>query len=271
MKFYGWKNELFAYKAALKYYRKLRYKEEERKKLEWLDKYGKKIKAFHNIHKGEDCFIIGNGPSLNKMNLELLKEYYTFGLNKIFLIWEKVDLSLDYFVAVNPFVIDQSIEEIKNLIKCPAFIRYNVDKPLPEKNHIFPIITNYGFGFSDDLVKGINEGGTVTYAASQIAFYMGFKRVFLIGIDHNFNQSGKENEVQTMKEVDANHFHPNYFTGQKWNLADLKSSEVAYQVAKRTYELNGRQMYDATIDGKLQIFEKISFEKALEIASKKVK
>jgi hypothetical protein len=36
-----------------------------------------------NQHKGQRCFIIGNGPSLRQTNLALLKDEVTFGLNRI--------------------------------------------------------------------------------------------------------------------------------------------------------------------------------------------
>jgi len=52
-------------------------------------------------------------------------------------------------------------------------------------------------------------------------------------------------------------------------LPDLETSEVTYQLAKCYYKLDGREIFDATIDGKLQIFPKIFYEEALKICTKK--
>ena len=54
----------------------------------WEKNESPRLDLFRNIHKDEDCFIIGNGPSLNKMDLGLLNDYYTFGLNKIYMLFE---------------------------------------------------------------------------------------------------------------------------------------------------------------------------------------
>jgi hypothetical protein len=98
---------------------------------------------------------------------------------------------------------------------------------------------------------------------------MGFKNVFLVGIDHSFKQEGNPNEKQIMKGEDVNHFDPDYFKGNQWQLADLEGSELAYRNTKFYYERTNRKIYDATIGGKLQVFDKIQFEEALTLAQKK--
>jgi len=243
----------------------------DREFLHWYLVYAKRLSKFSNLHKGEDCFIIGNGPSLNKMDLTLLKYYHTFGLNKIYLMFNKVDLNLSYHVAVNPLVIEQSVKEFESL-SCPSFISYkaanNLVRPLEHVNFIFsggsPTL------FQDDISLIIHEGHTVTYVTMQIAYYMGFKRVFLIGVDHNFTAKGSPNEQQLCAEVDQNHFDPNYFGNRQWHLPDLEASELFYRIANFFFTRNGRQIFDATLDGKLNIFPKISYEQALKIAKRKI-
>jgi len=98
---------------------------------------------------------------------------------------------------------------------------------------------------------------------------MGFKRVFLVGVDHSFKQQGGSHEVQVYKGDDENHFHPDYFKGQKWQLADVYGSEVSYHLANYHYLKDDRQIIDATVGGKLDVFPKISFEDALKMAKPK--
>lgn len=47
---------------------------------EWHLKHAKRLERFKNIHACESCFIIGNRPSLNKMDLSLLKDHHTLVL-----------------------------------------------------------------------------------------------------------------------------------------------------------------------------------------------
>lgn len=238
--------------------------------LYWFFRHSPRLEQFRDKHKGEDCFIMGNGPSLNKMDLTLLNNYHVFGLNKIFLLLGKVNLNLSYHVAVNPFVIEQSKQQIESL-QCPSFLSYFPAKdtiaPLP---HIHFLLTGGGpLKFHRDMRNFISEGWTVTYIALQLAYYMGFKRVFLIGVDHNFQAQGKPNETQFMQEDDKSHFDPNYFKGNYWQLPDLAGSEIAYHFARFHYEKDNRKIYDATVGGKLQIYEKIDFDVALKMCSKK--
>ncbi|MEZ5021720.1 MAG: 6-hydroxymethylpterin diphosphokinase MptE-like protein [Chitinophagales bacterium] len=229
-----------------------------------------RISAFKDIHKGEDCFIIGNGPSLNKIDLEKLNDYHTFGMNKIFLIFDRVPLDLSYFVSVNKLVVEQSTKEIENFT-IPCFIsKWAAQKSLKKKDNIFPIETcAVSKTFETDLTQSVPEGCTVTFFALQIAYYMGFERVFLVGVDHNFVQSGAPGEKQKHIEDDINHFDPRYFKGNNWQLADLEGSELFYRCADFFYKRNGRKIIDATHEGKLQIFPKIDYIEALRLAKKK--
>lgn len=236
----------------------------------WLQTESLRLKAFHDLHSGEDCFLIGNGPSLNKMDLRLLNDYYTIGLNKIFLLFEKTGLKIDYHVCVNRFVIEQCSQDFLNM-ECPSFISYKNRTEILENNEKVFFIgdVHSKWKFFEDITTGISQGSTVTYAALQIAFYLGFKRIFLIGVDHNFAQKGTPHKVEIMKGDDQNHFDPNYFKGMKWQLPDLAGSEKAYRLAKEHFEKNNRLITDATVDGKLNIFPKMKFEEALNVAVKK--
>lgn len=236
----------------------------------WLQFESDRLLKFKDIHKGKDCFLIGNGPSLNKMDLHLLNDYYTIGLNKIFLLFDKTNLKIDYHVCVNGFVIEQCASNFLEM-KCPSFISYkNRDNSLTGSEKIFFIGDVHSkLKFFEDITTGISQGSTVTYAAMQIAFYMGFSRIFLIGVDHNFTKKGDPHKVEILKGDDNNHFDPNYFKGMKWQLPDLDGSERAYKIAREHFEKDNRQILDATIDGKLTVFKKIPFEEALSTAQKK--
>lgn len=237
---------------------------------EWSKRHRPRLEAFHNRHAGEDCFIIGNGPSLNKMELHRLNEYSLFGMNKIQLIFERQPLDLSYHVCVNPLVIEQSLDDFRRL-DCPSFLAFqNCPRQVQESND-FQFLYSAGAPvcFRESILEPLNEGWTVTFVALQVAYYMGFRRVFLVGVDHNFVAKGKPNEVQVMEGDDASHFDTKYFGGQKWQLPDLEGSELAYRMARFFYERDGRQILDATVDGKLEVFPKIPLEEALAEAKKR--
>ena len=64
---------------------------------------------------------------------------------------------------------------------------------------------------------------------------------------------------------DPNHFTANYFgKGFRWQLPDLYRSEIAYRLARLAFEQNKREIVDATVGGKLDIFRKVNFEEILQ-------
>jgi len=223
-----------------------------------------KLPQFRDIHRGQRCVIVGNGPSLNKMDLSWLKREITFGMNRIFLGLDKFGFKPTYYVAVNPLVLEQSVDGIQAL-KCPKFLSINGLQWVGERDDIHYLLSRPGFSFSIDVARDwIWEGHTVTYAAMQLAFYMGFEEVILIGVDHNFPTQGAANREVISGGEDPNHFHPDYFgKGMRWNLPDLERSERAYKIAKLIYEGDGRRIVDATAGGHLQVFQKVDW---LEVA-----
>jgi hypothetical protein len=110
------------------------------------------------------------------------------------------------------------------------------------------------------MTRRVWEGATVTNVALQLAFYMGFAQVILIGIDHNFANKGKANQTVVSEGDDPNHFSPSYFgKGFRWQLPDLDTSEIGYSLARNAYRKAGREVLDATVNGKLMIFPKVDY------------
>jgi hypothetical protein len=220
------------------------------------------LHKFRDLHKGQRCFIIGNGPSLRQTDLSLLKGEITFGLNRIYLLFPELGFKTTYLVSVNDLVLEQCADEMKPL-QIPKFITWRARQWLRNDPQTIFLDTDYtGLeNFSCDASGRLFEGSTVTYVALQLAYYMGFEEVILVGVDHNFVTQGPANMAVVSNGDDPNHFSPNYFgKGFKWQLPDLEGSERAYQMAKTAYEVAGRRVLDATVGGRLSVFTKTTFD-----------
>lgn len=227
----------------------------------WRQESIKRIRKFLNIHRGERCFIIGNGPSLKNTDLHLLKNEHTFGMNRLYLAFPEMGFSTTYYTSMNDLVVEQCAEDISAL-KIPKFLSWRAKKWItPDEQTQFIYSTYTGARFSRDVTRRVWESATVTYVALQLAYYMGFSTVILIGVDHNFITQGTPNTTITSQGDDPNHFSPNYFgKGFRWQLPDLDTSEIGYQLAKDAFESNNRQVLDATVGGKLAIFPKVEYK-----------
>jgi len=219
-----------------------------------------RLAAFRHLHRGQRCIIIGNGPSLNRMDLTFLGNEITFGMNRIYLMFEKWSFRPTYYVSVNPLVLEQSAQEILK-INAPKFLSHKGIPFFPEPpDDVMFIRSIPKWVFSTDPRNGLCEGWTVTYFAMQLAYYMGFEEVVLIGVDHHFVTQGDPNQEVVSEGDDPNHFHPGYFgKGVRWHLPDLERSEKSYRMAKSVFEAAGRRILDATVDGRLTVFPKVDY------------
>jgi Protein of unknown function DUF115 len=219
------------------------------------------MRALRNTHAGERCFIIGNGPSLRRTDLTKLKGEFTFGLNRIYLIFSELGFATSCLVSVNELVLEQCVSEMKAL-DLPKYLTWRSRHWFADDLQAVFVDTDFTGpeDFSRNASGRIFEGFTVTYVALQLAFYMGFSDVILIGVDHNFTTQGPANQAVVSQGDDPNHFSPNYFgAGFKWQLPDLEGSERAYRLARQAFESDGRRVLDATVDGKLTIFPKVDY------------
>jgi hypothetical protein len=221
------------------------------------------LRQWSGRHAGARCFVLGNGPSLARMDLLPLAGEITFGLNRIYLLFESLGFTPTYYACINELVLSQFGHEIRDL-DMPKFLDWNSRSLFPRADPLINFVrisSSVLDGFGSDLRKPVYSGGTVTYVALQIAFVMGFSEVVLIGVDHSFSSKGAPNAV-VVREAgpDPNHFHPAYFPkGSKWQLPDLRRSEMAYALARRQFELAGRRILDATVGGHCPVFERVEF------------
>jgi hypothetical protein len=224
-----------------------------------------RLEALHNKHQGERCFIFGNGPSLNQMDLTPLAGEITFGLNRIYLLFDEVGFATTYHVTINRLVIKQCYDEIM-AIPSTKFMNWQGARHLVSvETPVTLLRTLADWQFSTDPTRGVWQGATVTFVAMQLAYYMGFAQVILIGVDHSFATKGDPHKVVTSRGDDPNHFAPNYFgKGFKWQLPDLETSEIAYAIARDAFARDGREIVDATVGGKLQVFRKVDYQTMLE-------
>lgn len=234
---------------------------------DWRRRESKRLLAsYQDFHKGERCFILGNGPSLSHMDLRPLRDEITIGLNRIYILFPELGFSTTYLVSVNDLVIEQCAQDFQKL-DIPKFIAWRGRHWMKEDPGVIFLDSDYTLPetFSEEISGRVFEGHTVTYIALQLAYHMGFEQVVLIGVDHNFTTKGDANKMIVSQGPDPNHFHPDYFgKGFRWQLPDLEGSERAYIMAKEAFERDGREVLDATVGGKLTIFPKVEYSSLFE-------
>jgi hypothetical protein len=224
-------------------------------------------------HKGQRAFVIGNGPSLRISDLDRLKGEVTFASNKIYLAFEETDWRPTYYTVLDVLVAENNNETIRKqkLTKIfdEAVREYFSDaydiiwlkyRHCPDKNG------KKQFDFSTDILLGCYPGWSVTHEQLQLAFYMGIRKIYLIGVDFCFTVPKPTGEMSGHGEVlrhegEQNHFHPNYRQpGETWTMPKLDLQYQAFLAAKRVVEANGGKIYNASRKTVLDIFPKVNFD-----------
>lgn len=227
----------------------------------------RRLERYRDAHAGERCVIIANGPSLQRTDMSLLRHEKTFCMNRAYLMFDSWGFIPTYFTCMNPLVIEQFAADIATL-PLPKFLNFSARDLFADADdmYYFRVPPRLVERFQPDLTKPISSGATVTYATLQIAFFMGFREIILVGLDHSFVEKGTPGKTETREAAaDQSHMHPEYFPkGIKWQLPDLVRSEHAYAIANRYFTDRGGRIIDATVGGHCEIFQKMPLALALK-------
>ena len=237
-------------------------------------KYSEELRSLKDRYKNcHRCFIIGNGPSLNETDLSQLEDEVTFCVNGFFLKMPELSWVPTFYVVEDHLVAEDRAQEINALNGptklFPAYLAYCLNEG-PETiffNHRGRVSYPEGFDFSTDASEVTYTGCTVTFTCMQIAHYLGFREIYLVGVDASYEIPEDVNQanaygtgVLDMKSDDPNHFHPDYFgKGYRWHDPQVEKMIDAYSEARRITDSLNRPIFNATSGGKLEVFERRNF------------
>ncbi len=239
----------------------------------------KEIKKLRNMFAGQRCFIVGNGPSLNKIDLSLLKNEFTFGVNGIFYKTKEMGFKPTFYVVEDRHVMADNFKEINKFDVQYKFFPKAYSKFIDAAPNTYFFNMNTGYynetsdfyrlpRFSLDASKRLFCGQSVTMINLQLAHFLGFSEVYLVGMDHSYvipDSAKIDGETIESTDDDPNHFHPDYFgKGKKWHDPHLDRVERSYTYMKLAYEATDRKIYNATVGGNLEVFERRDFNKLFE-------
>jgi len=219
-----------------------------------------KLRYLKNKHLGERCFIIATGPSLKIEDLEKLSNEVTFSMNSICLAFEETSWRPTYYGIQDIGNFNVFEEDINNLNAECKFIGEPIlkYKNISNSYYVYPMNMlnhywwhkKYNTKFSNNAFAVIYDGYTITYSLIQIAVYMGFKEIYLLGADCNYS-------------TDMNHHFKNYnYFDPSFSVAGDKMIQ-AFKVAKSYADLNDIKIFNATRGGKLEVFERVNLDDVL--------
>ncbi len=216
------------------------------------------IEALHNTHKGERCFIVATGPSLRFEDLETLRrnKEICFSMNSIYEAFGETRWRPDYFLVDDCYMLgDDNVDW--DAIDAPNKLMGDTNEKFWNKkkkdkylkyHQIYEMCQDRLPHFTDDFSTRTYLGYTVTYTCIQLAAYMGFSKIYLLGVD--FSYANERNATY-------GHF---YKEEKKEAVGYTKEVLNAYKATRKYADEHGIQVINATRGGKLEVFERVDFD-----------
>ena len=234
-------------------------------KLQWKKQKNKyrNLEKYKDIYKGKKCFIVGTGPSLSLDDINKLKGSYSIGVNTLYKLYDKTDWRANFYCIIDPTTYASIGEEIKKYHSDTLFIAGNrIKEKDPQINKFslecssfyrvnYPQYFDTPCEFSGNLSNEIYDGASVVYAALQIAVYMGFKDIYLLGTDCNYN-TDVNLHGKSMEYKDSYKYNWTKQTG----LAMIE----CFKTAKKYSERNKINICNATRGGMLEVFPRVNLD-----------
>lgn len=235
-----------------------------------------RLERLKNSHKGERCFLIGNGPSLTGEDLHLLKDEYTFGTNMVYKIFDQTDWRPSFHCVSDTIYASKLGLELSKMVKAPLYTTERTYRRMRKK----PVDTTYVHTVQTERykVRGNIQAycmikATVLSLAAEMAFHMGFSEIYLLGVDctNPHDKGGHFIDNYATKEVaetDINRIktrmHAKTLTTKQIGEHIIDRSMEVYALLDEYAKKHGIHIYNATRGGNLEIFPRVKLEDVLE-------
>jgi Kdo-III transferase WaaZ len=246
-------------------------------------------------HAGEAAFVVASGPSVNKLDISPLERHLTFCVNGSFLKFKSKGFSPDYavicdagFVSERWEIVQETIASDTHCLFTPAVLSRICQLGVNVlKNRKVSVIQthfrHYGqkamepdviarlsetdedlisqdgrIGFSLNPLKGLFSAHTVAHLPVQLCWYLGVRKVFILGMDLSAGKVPARFYEQGTSAT-ATHLDRDY----------AKHIEPAFRIAGEMSASHNFRVYNLSENSRLPgtVLPKISLQNALDLTS----
>lgn len=230
-------------------------------------------------YKGEKCYVLGNSPSLNNLDLTKLTDKYVFCVNTFF-VHEQFDvIKPNFYVFADPdlyMVLDEKnkywwetlIKKVKGkdvIFFLPIQLKDTyVHKELIEEKIFFIDIKSRFNDYSVEnfnLTNPINNVQNVLILAIQIAIDLGFVELNLLGADHDwlFHIGHEQRHFYDTKKTGVENVGEVGFPYHWW-LDAVNTMFLQYKMIKKYIDKDNKvKIFNASESGVLDVYPMIKY------------
>lgn len=238
---------------------------------------GKKLVSFQERHKGERCFLVGNGPSLRCKDLERIREHgeVSFACNVIYRWYDQVKWRPTYHFISDVIYTAGMSEEISGNEETLLFVNrdaYREMKKRPQSLVYVNCVNQKKYRVIGDMLSYyIPAQATVMTFMIEMAMYMGFREIYLLGVDcTNSFTKGHFTEDYVPSKLDEYNLNRARRTMNRpfMTLEELgeyrrERSIMAYKKLKSYASVHGIRICNVSRGGELEVFERADFDRVM--------
>lgn len=205
----------------------------------------------------ERCFILGNGPTLNKFILDNLYEEFTIGVNRI--LYSGFQPTI--VGATDPKGITEDLIQYMNnskskLVFAEHYAKAAIEKGLNKSKVSKTFKINFTSKYGDVYLNLYNHDFSMTTAALNVvadcaiplAMYLGIKNIFLLGMDEFWNIHNTSNRYFSENI-------PSLVEAFSW-ARDMKMRDVIFSKIDFLAGMNGYKIINLSPGSAIKGFEK---------------
>lgn len=226
--------------------------------------YNEKIASLENKFKEKRCFIVATGPSIRYEDLNTLykNKEFCISINAIFKCFEQTLWRPNVYVILDAEGVKEYSSSFVQLSEVeykfiadvqPYFDYHSLDSTWLVYHSILDDYSVKHMLISNNVAHRVYNGGSVIYACMQIAMYLGFKQIYLLGVDFSYLK-GKKNHFIEQFEPD------NIFDGMSLQNKIQEISYLSFCKARNYAEDHNIKIFNATRGGYLDVFERADFD-----------
>lgn len=243
-----------------------------------------RLATLRNRGASKKIVIVGNAPSLRRINLDALTGVPTFAANRIYLAYDQTDWRPTYYTCLDWRVTPDNYAEINQLTGSTFFFPNRFRGLLRTGDdvywyHSINRTDRWREQFETNATHGVRGLGTVVTAMLQLAWHMGYREFILIGVDADYAipktveqagpaafDTGQRLELTSTRDDDSNHFDPRYFgTGKRWHDPNVDEMVRCFAICRKAIEARGGRLVNATPGGKLEVLDRVKLDEELGV------
>lgn len=242
----------------------------------------RKNRALNNRHAGERCFILATGPSIKKQDLKLLRGETCIALSNFFVHQDYRVIKPSYYCVagyhqpISKTAWTEWLGEMASATDNAIMFFSLSDREDIERNGLFSRREIHYLQYANwskisggelDISRSVPSPQSVTIMALEVALYMGFKNIYLLGCDHDWML-----HLDTSQHFYEENQHALVRAGyDEWAGVDLELQCQSYVLLWQQYKELGRiargksiYIFNATAGGLLDVFPRVRYESLFE-------